>query len=79
VGRDLDGADGLTWDGEFADLPFLARAEQARLGVWEGSMAVVEAGPILRVVWDLGFRIWFESVECRGSRGEKDFGYCGLL
>jgi len=58
MGGDKDRVDGLARDDEFTDLPLLARVEQARLGVGEGRMALVEAGPILRVVWDFEFRIW---------------------
>jgi hypothetical protein len=66
--RDWDGDDGLARDGEFTDFPFLARGEQVRVGVGEGRMALVEAGPILRVVWDFEFCIWL-----RVLKGENFF------
>jgi hypothetical protein len=37
-------------------------------GVAEGRIALVEAGPILRMVLDFGFRIRVSTVECRGVK-----------
>jgi hypothetical protein len=36
----------MAWlrDGEFSDLPFLARGKQVRLGVGEGRIVLVELG-----------------------------------
>jgi hypothetical protein len=71
--RDWDTEGVLARDDEFSDDPFWAPGEQVRPGVGEGRIAAVEAGPILRMVLDFGFRIGV-----LGVRGEKDFGYCGL-
>ena len=50
------------WAGECFGVPFLARVGQGRLRVGEGRIALVEAGPILRMDWDFGFLIWFVGI-----------------